>query len=53
MAAAKRTYVVSDNKNRNIRLTDHQWQVFREKLGVQWLKERIAEADPETATPTK
>jgi hypothetical protein len=44
---AKRTYVKSDNKNRNIRLTDPEWKTFREKLGVQWLREQIAKTEAE------
>lgn len=38
------------NKNRNIRLTDQEWQTFREKLGLKWLREQIAQA---TVTTTK
>lgn len=33
-------------KNRQIRLTDQQWQVFREKLGIKWLREQIAKFEP-------
>ncbi len=32
-------------RNRTIRLTDKQWQTFLEKLGTDWLRERIAEAE--------
>lgn len=31
-------------KNRNVRLTDEEWQTFREQLGVKWLRKQIAEA---------
>lgn len=32
-------------KNRNIRLTDEQWKTFREKLGIEWLREQIEIAE--------
>lgn len=34
------------SKNRNIRLTDHQWEVFRENLGPDWLRSEIAKVTP-------
>lgn len=30
--------------NRNIRLTDAEWGAFKELLGVEWLRKRIASA---------
>lgn len=28
-------------KDRSIRMTDVQWQVFKEKLGPKWLRDQI------------
>lgn len=28
--------------NRNIRLNDEEWQIFREDMGAEWLRSEIA-----------
>lgn len=28
--------------NRNIRLNDEEWQIFREDMGAEWLRNEIA-----------
>lgn len=48
-------YIKLDRKNRNIRLNDEEWEAFRQRLGVKWLREQIAAAiatQAETQTPT-
>lgn len=39
--------------NRNIRLTDEQWQDFRELLGIEWLRKQIARARKKAARADK
>ena len=31
-------------RNRNIRLTDEEWETFKDELGIRWLREQIAKA---------
>jgi len=31
-------------QNRNIRLNDDEWKIFREELGAEWLRAQIAKA---------
>lgn len=31
-----------DRKNRNIRLTDAEWEDFKTLMGAEWLRKRIA-----------
>lgn len=34
-------------KSRPIRMTDSEWEVFKNKLGPEWLREQIAKAAQE------
>ena len=34
-----------ERKSRNIRMTDHEWEVFKALLGAEWLRYQIAKAD--------
>jgi hypothetical protein len=38
--------------NRNIRLTDDEWETFKEELGIRWLREQIAKATKRAARKT-
>lgn len=31
-------------KNKTVRLTEPEWKIFREKLGMTWLREQIKKA---------
>lgn len=37
-------------KSRHIRLTDKQWQTFKDKLGPEWLREQIEKAEKTSNT---
>lgn len=37
--------------NRNIRLTDEQWAIFKERLGIDWLRDQIAKAAKRSPKP--
>lgn len=40
------------NTNRNIRLTDEEWQLFCDYFGPAWLRDRIAEKKAELKATT-
>ena len=39
--------------NRNIRLNDEEWQIFREDMGAEWLRSEIAKVRARKNRPAK
>jgi hypothetical protein len=45
-------YGLEPAKNRTIRLDDRRWRIFKERLGLEWLRQKIDEED-RLQPPTK